>query len=165
MMHPVLENFQTRDIPCCWVSDHYYDEMMYTCALTSPGSTTILRFPMAQPGLVLTHYGFTIAVQIAGVFTEMTYDLLGFYSVSFLVNRGGIEGYVGKQFPISGYMQSLQVVAPAQYQTLTVLNPDWLCPIQILIREQDTALSVECMALKLLPDNSCFFARIRGKYL
>lgn len=159
--------FAFTNIPSRWTSERYYDEIACECIGVEVGSTIILEFPRMQPGLIVKKYGFMwYGVGAANLYLEYTFSLMNQYLVSLNIGGRPIEGYTGKYFPITGYIEPIPAqIANIHYRPGSIFNPSMLVDLEIPINAVDTRVYVEGIATAILPDNICLCARLIGKYI
>lgn len=150
--------FTFDNIPCCFLTKRYYDELQYTCTIKDGTST--LNFTPGGPGLLIQKYGFTIAEQYElNKWRELNYQYFNAYRVSLLINYSPVEGYSAKIFPVSGFLKSDDI------QSCTVLDPSKLCDLSYLIENQENVPIQVTIQNINLPENACIIARIVGRWV
>ena len=154
-------NFQLHDYPCCFETKRYYDEMKYLCLTVAKGSVNRIIFPPGQPGLFILKYGFCLALASGGLWYEQTYAVLNQFSATLKIADTAVEGYAGKNFPVSSYVEGLPNIT---FQTITVLNSAWLVDLAYLITQPNTPIELQVVITGTILPGTCVFARIIGKY-
>ena len=163
----ISPEFAFTNIPERWTSERYYDEIACACIGVDIGSSVVLEFPRMQPGLIVQKYGFMwYGVGAANMYLEYTFSLMNLYLVTLNIGGRPIEGYSGKYFPITGYLEGVPAqIATVPYRSGTIFNPRYLCDLEIPIRATDTRVFVEGITTAVFPDNICLCARLIGKYI
>lgn len=166
-MKEIESEYSFTNIPERWLSERYYDHLACACIAPSIGSEVILNFPGMQRGLILQKYGFMFySVGAGNLYQEYTYTLMNNYLVTLIVGGHPIEGYSGKWYPITGYLEAVPaLIGITSYRTGTIFNPAMLVDIEIPIHEINTVCTVEAVTTQVFPDNICLCARLIGKYV